>query len=226
MAVAPGAAKHYPARMIYPRLLPMLCGALLVSGCTSFDTTTETPSEPPQCPPPPQLECPVCPAVPECPAPVANTPEPALAEPTPRTAGELQLPVIGAIEWVAVESAGIRMAARIDTGAETTSIHAENINLVERDGKRYVRFTLRNPDTGEAIAMEERLKRRVLIKQHEGEPERRYVVRLWLTLGETRTRVQVNLTDREVFEFPLLIGRNVLTDTAIVDVSQQYLLGR
>ena len=74
--------------------------------------------------------------------------------------------------------------------------------------------------------MEVRLRRRVLIKQHDGPPERRYVVRMWITLGPVRSRVDVNLTDRDVFEYPLLIGRNFLTDTLIVDVSQQHLLSR
>ena len=116
------------------------------------------------------------------------------------------------------------MEARIDTGAETSSIHAENIQLEEKDGKRYVSFTLLDPASGEQIAIEERLRRKVLIRQSEGEPERRYVVRMWLTLGEARTRVDVTLTVRQFLDYSLLVGRNFLIDTMIVDVSQQHLL--
>ncbi len=141
----------------------------------------------------------------------------------PATAGELGLPVIGAVEWASVEPGNLRMEARIDTGAETTSIHAENIELVERDGKRYVRFELLDGEGG-LVPMEVRLRRRVLIKQHEGEAERRYVVRMWVTLGDTRSRIDVNLSDREDFEYPLLIGRNFLVDAMIVDVSRQHTL--
>jgi hypothetical protein len=66
----------------------------------------------------------------------------------------------------------------------------------------------------------------VLIKQHGRDPERRYVVRMWLTLGDIRSRVDVTLSDREDFEYPLLVGRNFLVDSAIVDVSRQHLQTR
>jgi hypothetical protein len=142
------------------------------------------------------------------------------------TAGKMHLPIIGAVEWVTVEPGNVQMEARIDTGAETTSVHAEDIQLVEKDGKRYVQFTLLDPASGEQVTLEERLRRKVLIKQSAGDPERRYVVRMWLTLGETRSRVDVTLSDRDFLDYPLLIGRNFLVDTMIVDVSQQYLLPR
>jgi len=118
------------------------------------------------------------------------------------------------------------MEARIDTGAESTSIHAEDIQLLERDGKRYVRFQVLDPTSGEKAQMEKRFRRRVLIKQQGGELERRYVVRMWITLGGIRARVDVTLTDRSGFDYPLLIGRNFLTDHMIVDVSQHHVLGR
>ena len=72
--------------------------------------------------------------------------------------------------------------------------------------------------------MERRLRRKVLIKQQMGESERRYVVKLWMTLGKIRELVDVTLSDRTDFEYPVLVGRNLLTDTAIVDVSLQHTL--
>jgi hypothetical protein len=50
------------------------------------------------------------------------------------------------------------------------------------------------------------------------------VVRLSVGLGETRARIDVALADRKKFEHRVLIGRNFLIDTAIVDVSRQHLL--
>jgi hypothetical protein len=140
------------------------------------------------------------------------------------TAGKLHLPIVGAVEMVRIEPADLMLEARIDTGAETTSIHAEDIQLVENDGRRYVRFMLIDGANGEQVQQELRLRRRVLIKQSYGPDERRYVVRMWLTLGDTRSRVDVNLSDRTNFEYPLLIGRNFLTDSLIVDVSRHHAL--
>jgi hypothetical protein len=124
-----------------------------------------------------------------------------------------------------VEPGDVVLEARIDTGAETSSIHAENIQLLEKDGTRWVRFSIPDPDGGEDIRLERRLHRRILIKQTGSDDyERRYVVRLWITLGDTRTWLDVSLSDRDDFEFPLLIGRNMLMDAFAVDVSQHHTL--
>ena len=186
--------------------------------------------------PPEPIPCPVCETT-ICPEPQviekvvtrtvpAQCPPPAVEElPQATTAGELQLPIIGAVEWAAVEPPGLVMEARIDTGAETTSIHAEDILLLEKDGKRFVRFAVLDVATGDKVELELPLRRRVLIKRHEGPSERRSVVRMWISVGDTRSRIDVTLSDREVFEFPLLVGRNFLTDSVIVDVSRRYALG-
>lgn len=207
------------------KILPLLALSLLLGGCSAMQGPPAPPA--PACPAP--EPCPACPAA-QCPAPevvekvrIVEVPAPAPApESTQAThAGDKHLPIIGAVEWARLEPADMVLEARIDTGAETTSVHAENIQLVEKEGKRYVRFLLRDED-GKEVEQELRLRRRVLIKQQEAEPERRYVVRMWLSLGEVRTRIDVNLSDREDFEYPLLVGRNFLVDAFIVDVSRHH----
>lgn len=185
----------------------------------------------------PQAEPPPCPVVePEplvCPEPtvvekvvIKEVPAPAPPPPRADTAGELHLPIIGAVEWARVDPPGLIMEARVDTGAETSSIHAEEIHLIERDGKRYVAFTLLDPSTGATVSLERRLRRRVAIKRSDEDNESRYVVELWVALGNDHANIEVTLSDREGFEYPLLIGRNFLTDTVIVDVSRHHTLDR
>ncbi len=208
----------------------ILLGILLVSGCSLLQPRNSV-SEVQVCPPPPA--CPRCEEI-MCPAPkiiekIVVQPGPIKSteeqlQPLLRVGGQLNLPIVGGVEDVAVDPPGFKYQARIDTGAESSSIHAENIQLIERDGKRYVRFSLLNPETDELQELERRLQRKVLIKQQQGQFERRYVVKLWLTLGEIKERVDVTLSNRSDFEYPVLVGRNLLTDTAIVDVSQQHTL--
>ena len=209
-----------------------------LGGCSL--TPVEQPPVVESCPPMPEqpvvevAECPVCPEL-QCPAPqvIEKIITKTVEVPVKVSGGELDLPIIGAVESIRFEMAGLNpqgktpafiYPARIDTGAESTSLHAENIHVVERDGKRWVRFTLVDPKSGEPVQHELRFKRRVLIKQNEAESERRYVVRMWVSLGDIRTRIDVNLTDRDDYEYPALIGRNFLTDSAIVDVSRQNLI--
>jgi hypothetical protein len=200
--------------------------SLALAGCGLFQRE-EPPPEPPEPPACPVVEPTTCPepkvvekekvVIREVPAPLP---------PMASTAGKLHLPIIGAVEWARVDPSGLVMEARIDTGAETSSIHAEEIQLIERDGKRYVSFVLLDPATGEKVVLERRLRRRVRIKQQDEELDRRFVVQLWVTLGNHHAHIEVNLSDREDFEYPLLIGRNFLTDSMIVDVSRHHTLGQ
>tara|TARA_B110000967_G_C18765570_1_gene500220 strand:- start:7 stop:591 length:585 start_codon:yes stop_codon:yes gene_type:complete len=181
------------------------------------------------CPAPEVIELPA--EVAQCPGPkvierVVTTLVPAELPPMATTAGKMHLPIVGAVEWAKVEPSNLVLESRIDTGADTTSIHAEDIQLIEKDGRRYVQFVLLDPSDGARHPQELRLRRRVIIKQNNGPDDRRYVVRMWLTLGTSRARVDVNLSDRTDFEYPLLIGRNFLTDSLIVDVSRHHSVSR
>lgn len=142
----------------------------------------------------------------------------------PKTGSKLNLPIIGEVEKIQIEPSGITYDARIDTGAESSSIHAENIQLIERDGEKYVTFSLRDPVTETMVKLERKYRRKVLIKQKMGKHERRYVVTFWLSLGGIKELVDVTLTNRSDFDYKLLIGRNLLTDTAIVDVSRRHVI--
>lgn len=211
-------------------LLPLLVG-LLLTGCAAMPVST-TPGLSKAAFECPKVECPTCVAL-QCPEPqviekvLVKTLEVPVEVPVDarlETAGDLDLPIIGAVEWAMVDPPGIRLEARIDTGAETTSIHAEDIQLVEIDGKRFVRYRLVDPVSGASYSLESPLRRRVRIKQQEGVHERRLVVQMWLALGGSRLLVDVTLTSRADMDYPLLIGRNMLTDIAIVDVSRHHTL--
>jgi hypothetical protein len=144
--------------------------------------------------------------------------------PEPCTAGTQDLLIIGAIEHVEVDATGLRAQARIDTGAQTSSIHAEEIVEFERDGKAWVRFKFDGAEGQDVVTIEKRVSRRVRIKQHDDDLHRRYVVKMRIRLGELTELIEMSLSDRSDFEFPVLIGRNFLTDNAVVDVSKQFVM--
>ncbi len=129
--------------------------------------------------------------------------------------------VIGRMEQVWMPDLQLNFPARIDTGAETASLSARNIELFERNSKKWVRFEVVHPETGEPIPMERRRKRSVLIVQAtSAEPERRAVVELGVTIGHISQIAEFTLSDRSHLDHQLLIGRNILQDVMIVDVSR------
>jgi hypothetical protein len=106
--------------------------------------------------------------------------------------------------------------AKIDTGAKTTSIDAREITIFERDGKEWVKFKF------EDKILEEPLVKNTRIKRHGSKSQERPTVQLKLKLGDVSRNVLVTLTNREKYIYPILIGRNFLKDSFIVDVSQTY----
>ncbi len=148
------------------------------------------------CPKAEEKKCPICPAA---------------------IAGNKAL--LGEYELVSIDPPGFEYLARIDTGATSTSIHAYDIKRFERDGDNWVRFKINNTQTKEEVALERKLVRRVRIKQVDAAGDSRLTVILTLKIGKLVKQVEVSLTDRSNMEFPVLIGRNYLLDTAVVDVS-------
>ncbi|MFD1380179.1 putative ATP-dependent zinc protease [Fodinicurvata halophila] len=54
--------------------------------------------------------------------------------------------LFGYVEPIVLVEGNIRMQARLDTGAETTSLHATNIETFEKDDEEWVRFTTEGDD--------------------------------------------------------------------------------
>ena len=137
---------------------------------------------------------------------------------TPKLQGKF---ILGEEESVSIQPPGIVLRARIDTGADTSSIDARGIEEFERDGKKWVKFILINRTTNKEYPLEAEISRHTKIVQS-SMPDasvKRIVVKLKLTLGDHSDLSEFTLTNREHMEFPVLIGRNVLKDIALVDVS-------
>ena len=162
---------------------------------------------------------------------------PALAEPQPESSAEPE--VLGFIEWVVMGETGIRLKARLDTGAKTSSLHAVNVESFEKDNEEWVRFQLPlgdhedQPSEGELehdeviLEFERPVYRTVLIKRKGAPSQRRHVVKMEFCIAGKMHETQFSLTDRGKFSYPVLLGRrfmrvdNILTDSARSFVAEQ-----
>ncbi len=133
------------------------------------------------------------------------------------------LGIIGAVEPVYVLPMKAPLAARIDTGAETSSIDVSNLKSFERDGDKWVSFTIVNRDTGETHRFEKEVVRQTTITRINVH-EKRLVVMLDVKLGNEIVSAEFSLANREKFEYQALIGRNILTGRAIVDTALENTL--
>jgi len=151
-------------------------------------------------------------------------PEIADAEVVPNPVPETEIKTIGQVEYVDIMPEGIRQKGRIDTGAETTSLGVSDIQFFERDSRNWVKFNVNHRITGEVTEFSKPVERMVLIKRHGAENVERPVVKMTLAIGSIEHILEVSLTDRSKFEFPVLIGRNFLDGNVAVNVSHKFLM--
>lgn len=132
------------------------------------------------------------------------------------------LEIFGWVERVELLDGEFSMKAKLDTGALNSSLHALGIERFRRDGERYVRFTVMDPETGEPKELEKPLERNVRIVRHSGDYQRRPVVKMNVCLGPYERMVEVNLVDRGELIYPLLLGRTALEGAALVDAANTF----
>lgn len=131
--------------------------------------------------------------------------------------------IIGSIEWLYMDPPGRHYRARIDSGAETSSLSASEIVEFERDGDAWVRFTFEHDSADDPVDFELPIKRAVLIRQASSKGlERRVVIELDIRLGDELQTTEFTLTDRSNMTYPVLVGRAFLMDLYVVDVSRSY----
>lgn len=129
--------------------------------------------------------------------------------------------LLGELEHVWLQPPGINVTARVDSGAESSSVNAQNLVQFERDGADWVRFEWEID--GKTVAVERPVKRYVrVVQQADPEGTRRPVVSLRLRVGTTEDDFDFSLADRSHLDHQMNLGRNFLTDLAVVDVSRKF----
>jgi len=131
--------------------------------------------------------------------------------------------IIGWIEHISVNSDALMLEAKVDTGADYSSVHAEDIRQFTRDGAQWVEFTLLD-QSGESHVLQRPLERIARIKKKTSGFQERPVVMLEICVGDVKRMAQVNLAERGHFKYPVLLGRSFLSTGYLVDSSAQHLL--
>lgn len=135
--------------------------------------------------------------------------------------------VIGLREWIALPELGVvALRAKIDTGANTSTLHASDITPFLRDGQPWVRFTL-HLGTARAARHECREAPVVTmrsIRSSTGHSQSRYVIKTLMVLGERAWPVEFTLTCRRRMRYRVLLGARAMVDGGLlVDPAGTYL---
>jgi hypothetical protein len=137
------------------------------------------------------------------------------------TEGDLE--ILGWVENARLTDPAIALKAKLDTGAETSSLDAEVIKKFRQDGRRWVRFRVSDRDTGEEFIIVRERVRTIGVVQHDGSRQTRPVVEMELCIAGRLMRTEVSLIDRREFIYPLLLGRSALESFALIDPGSTFL---
>jgi|SRR5699024_4424122 len=152
--------------------------------------------------------------------------------------------IFGLHELVQIKELGITLPAKLDTGAGSASLSARHIKIVEDDDQEYVEFDLalseEQRDELDIDIDEDKLNDLRLpldghvriIRRNEDKDEddksysRRPIIRLTFCMGHRQHEVDVNLTNRNGFSYPLLLGHKTLRALqAVVDSQDSMTAG-
>lgn len=133
---------------------------------------------------------------------------------------------LGWIEKIQIQPWGVEAKAKLDTGALTSSMHAEDIERFEKDDEEWVRFTVdfEDSDTGEQVT--ERIERPLLREftaVGAGGRDERSVVVMTICVGNKLYEEQFSLRNRDNMIYPILLGRRTIQHLGPVDVTSTFL---
>lgn len=130
----------------------------------------------------------------------------------------MQLPDLGVDE----------IKAKVDTGADNSSLHAFDIERFSRNGVTMVRFEIhpRQRKRRPSIPCEAEVVGEKKVKNPGGRTEIRPIIMTRLVVAGKEIEARVNLTTRDEMTFRMLLGRRTIRHNFLIDPGRSYLGGR
>ncbi|MBU0719912.1 RimK/LysX family protein [bacterium] len=130
--------------------------------------------------------------------------------------------VVGRNEYISIpELEFYDIEAKIDTGADSCSIHCDEIYLNENGTVHFKLLDDSHPNySQEDIVMPvHKIKK---VKSSNGKSEERIFIKTAISIVGKTYMAEISLTNRKDMKYPMLIGRKFLEKRFLVDVSLKY----
>lgn len=130
--------------------------------------------------------------------------------------------ILGRTDRVDLPGLGLyNIQAKVDTGAYTSCLHCSRAEVI--DGQlEFVLLDDEHPEfTGLKFVFTEYDERE--IKNSFGVAEKRYVISTTIKIFEEEIMAEFSLGDRDAMRFPILLGRKILRDRFLIDVTKKNL---
>lgn len=129
------------------------------------------------------------------------------------------VPVIGKTRRINIIGYANSVPAKIDTGADSSSIWVSNLSIDHGGVLHFELFDKQSEFyTGEVISRKEY--KVAQVTSSTGHTQIRYRTHLTIRLGGKKIKVLFNLSDRSNNVYPILIGRRTIAGKFLVDVAR------
>lgn len=137
-------------------------------------------------------------------------------------------PVIGWREWVSLRNLSSRkIRAKIDTGAKTSSLHAEEFEIVRKGRKSIVYFDMfLDEKTNRTTRVCAPLIEERWVKDTGGRQTLRPVIPAEIRMGAYVWEIEVTLNNRSRMKHEFLLGKDAIKGRFWVDVASSYRIGK
>ncbi|WP_187432089.1 Glutathione synthetase [Roseobacter fucihabitans] len=129
-------------------------------------------------------------------------------------------------EWIALPDLGLpAIKAKVDTGARTSALHADDIEVFGTTKTPKVRFSI-HPMPGRedvSIICSAPLVDRREITSSNGETEQRFVISTTLAVADQSWPIEITLTNRGTMSSRMLLGRQALNDHISISPTEKRL---
>ncbi len=136
-----------------------------------------------------------------------------------------KLPVIGWREWVGLPDLGIKwIKVKVDTGARSSSLHAFDLEVFEREDENWVRFSVHpvQRKSDKAIRVEAKVLEYRSVRSSSGKASMRPVIVTNVKLHGVSWPVELTLANRDEMGFRMLLGREAFRKRFVVDAGGSY----
>ena len=133
--------------------------------------------------------------------------------------------MLGRREWIALPELGlVAIKAKVDTGAKTSALDADNIALLGNAPYQRVRFVVHpiseKPEI--AVTCETDVVGLRRVTSSSGEVENRIIIKTPIKVGERIWSIEVGLTNRQGMAHRMLLGRQAIIPGMLIDPTHSF----
>ena len=132
--------------------------------------------------------------------------------------------IIGATDIADLPELGwYNVPVRIDSGAATSAIHCSRVRLSHENGQELLHIYLDAKRGAPKRTLIVTDFKETTVRNSFGKEEKRYVIKTPIKIFGRKIRTEFSLANRQKMSYPILLGRKLLKNRFVVDVSQKNL---